>query len=581
MENNNASASDPEPQQGNEAPPTTRPPPEDTGKKVLNSAGVEVSKWSIRSKIWDHLEKNDLVNFPRPCNNRIPNFVDAAVAAEKVAELEQFKSARTIKINPDKPQENARFLTLEANKTLLVPTPRLRTGLFNKITPPEDANKEMLRKCSTALGTKEHSKKISLKDKIGVDLVIVGSVAVSKEGHRIGKGEGFADLEYAMMATMEAVGPDTVVVTTVHDDQIVEIPEELVEDHDLTVDIIVTPTQVIMTGCKRPKPQGIIWSKLDYEKLYRIPVLRKLRDMEREAGKDVRLKGQEGDDEEFEERMDQERRERGFRGRGNRGMGRRPFRGRRGGGGGGGRFGGRRRPRNDDSADQGDESNKENADESNDNGEGGGERGGRRRRQYRNRGYRRSKPRHSESELSDGAGGEQEGEDGKENRRPPRRRNRRRGMGARSGNSQDNSDGENRRSDGDENRPPPRPRRPRIETSPDGVVFVGGISRRLRVSEFKTEMRGCDVHPVRLVWRGGRGFAFLHFQSADNASTAVKALAGLEIDGRELNVEMARQDNRPRPPRNSRRNPKEAASSESANQESVGSSDIAVEGGER
>lgn len=40
---------------------------------------------------------------------------------------------------------------MQANKTLLVPTPRLRTGLFNKIMPPEDANKEILRKCSTAL----------------------------------------------------------------------------------------------------------------------------------------------------------------------------------------------------------------------------------------------------------------------------------------------------------------------------------------------------------------------------------------------------------------------------------------------
>lgn len=47
-----------------------------------------------------------------------------------------------------------------------------------------------------------------------------------------------------MMATMEAVGPNTVVVTTVHDCQVVEIPEALVEDHDLTVDYIVTPTQV-------------------------------------------------------------------------------------------------------------------------------------------------------------------------------------------------------------------------------------------------------------------------------------------------------------------------------------------------
>lgn len=43
------------------------------------------------------------------------------------------------------------MLCLQARKNLLVPTPRLRTGLFNKIMPPEDANKEMLRKCSTAL----------------------------------------------------------------------------------------------------------------------------------------------------------------------------------------------------------------------------------------------------------------------------------------------------------------------------------------------------------------------------------------------------------------------------------------------
>lgn len=335
--------------------------------------------------------------------------------------------------------------------------------------------------------------------------------------------------------------------------------------------------QVITTGCQRLKPSGIIWSKLEYDKLYRIPVLRRLRELQQEAGKDVHLKGQEVDDEEFEERMDRERRERGIRGRGWRG-GRRPFRSRRGGGIGRG-GGGRRRYRQDDSADGGDESNKENA-EDNENGEGG-ERGGRRRRQYRSNRYRRSKPRQSESEMSDGAGGDHgEGEEGRDakDRRPPRRRNRRRGMGNRTNNSQEHtSDGENRRFDGDEGKPM-RPRRPRIETSPDGVVFVGGISRRLRVSEFKTEMRECDVHPIRLVWRGGRGFAFLHFQSADNAQSAVKALSGLEIDGRELNVELARQDNQ-RHRRN--RGPKEVPSSESANLESMGSSDVPVEGAER
>lgn len=39
-------------------------------------------------------------------------------------------------------------------------------------------------------------------------------------GLRIGKGEGYADLEYGMMAAMGAVSDSTVVVTIVHDCQV-------------------------------------------------------------------------------------------------------------------------------------------------------------------------------------------------------------------------------------------------------------------------------------------------------------------------------------------------------------------------
>lgn len=39
-------------------------------------------------------------------------------------------------------------------------------------------------------------------------------------GFRIGKGEGFADMEYGMMASMGAVNDSTVVVTIVHDCQV-------------------------------------------------------------------------------------------------------------------------------------------------------------------------------------------------------------------------------------------------------------------------------------------------------------------------------------------------------------------------
>lgn len=54
-------------------------------------------------------------------------------------------------------------------------------------------------------------------------------------GYRVGKGEGYADIEYAMMVTMGAINHNTVVITTVHDCQIVDIPDELTDDHDLMV----------------------------------------------------------------------------------------------------------------------------------------------------------------------------------------------------------------------------------------------------------------------------------------------------------------------------------------------------------
>uniref|UniRef100_A0A452GPL7 Methenyltetrahydrofolate synthetase domain containing n=1 Tax=Gopherus agassizii TaxID=38772 RepID=A0A452GPL7_9SAUR len=33
-----------------------------------------VSKWDIRTKIWDYMEANNLADFPRPVHHRIPNF---------------------------------------------------------------------------------------------------------------------------------------------------------------------------------------------------------------------------------------------------------------------------------------------------------------------------------------------------------------------------------------------------------------------------------------------------------------------------------------------------------------------------
>uniref|UniRef100_A0A8B9T9I3 Methenyltetrahydrofolate synthase domain-containing protein n=1 Tax=Anas platyrhynchos TaxID=8839 RepID=A0A8B9T9I3_ANAPL len=252
---------------------------------------VGTSKGGVRELVWGYLESSGLADAPRPVHGRIPNFKGSHQACCSIKELDAFSRASVIKVDPDKPLEGVRLAALQARKTLLVPTPRLRSGLFNRIVPPAGATKEILRICSTSRGIKEYSVPVGLDGKVRVDLVFVGSVAVSEKGWRIGKGEGYADMEYAMMVSMGAVKEETPVVTNC----VLDIAEELLDDHDLTVDYILTPTRTIKTNCKRPKPQGIIWHKVSYEMLAKIPILKSLRYKEKQTGKDVTLQDEHPD----------------------------------------------------------------------------------------------------------------------------------------------------------------------------------------------------------------------------------------------------------------------------------------------
>ncbi|CAJ2666319.1 unnamed protein product [Trifolium pratense] len=243
-------------------------------------------KWVIRKRIWDLMERNNFAQNPRPVHHRIPNFVGASIAADKMRELDVFRTAQCVKVNPDSPQKQVRFLTLSDGKKLLTPQPRLRTGFFSVIESNMLTSGTIKEAC-TSVGVAKYGRPIGLDEKIKVDLIVIGSVAVDpKTGARLGKGEGFAELEYGMLRYMGAIDDSTLVVTSVHDCQLVDdIPVDKLLIHDVPVDIICTPTQVIFTHTSIPKPQGIYWDKLSPEKLGQIRILRELkRRIERETG---------------------------------------------------------------------------------------------------------------------------------------------------------------------------------------------------------------------------------------------------------------------------------------------------------
>ncbi len=220
------------------------------------------------------MEEKNIAAFPRPVFHRIPNFVGAERAAENLARLNVFRTADVVKINPDSPQKHVRYLALSMGKRVIMPTPRIRQGFI--LLDPRMIPSSRYAEAATIRGAYRYGKIVKPWDLPSIDLVVVGSVAVNLQGARLGKGEGYAELEYAILRTVCKINDNTLVVTTVHDVQIVNEPIP-VEEHDVGVDIIVTPTKIHYVLPRPAKPRRIIWNRLPEHKLREIPVLNELK----------------------------------------------------------------------------------------------------------------------------------------------------------------------------------------------------------------------------------------------------------------------------------------------------------------
>ncbi|XP_058797983.1 methenyltetrahydrofolate synthase domain-containing protein [Phymastichus coffea] len=261
-----------------------------------NQAEVK-TKQIFREKVWTHMAKEELTNSFRSLCNRIPYFKGATEASQRLSELDEFKNAKLLMISPDKPQESVIVSSLQREKEILIPRPRLLTGLFHKVKNANGLPEEEIKNTITRHNIKQLESPVDFNT-IGlkVDMVVLGSVCVNKAGYRIGDGEGFADLEFAILSRMKAIDENTIVVTTVHDCQILDyLPNDIFEKHDVPVDIIITPTQTIVINPKTKKPSEIVWPIISKRRLAAIPALNDIKQSEEKEGKTVDLKEEDSD----------------------------------------------------------------------------------------------------------------------------------------------------------------------------------------------------------------------------------------------------------------------------------------------
>ncbi len=209
------------------------------------------AKAMLRQQVWAAMREAKVARFPGAAG-RIPNFTGAEAAAERLRAMPEWQAAATLKANPDLPQLPVRQRALEDGKTVYMAVPRLAAQEpFFALDPARLS--EPPRKAASISGASRYGRPASLDDLTPVELVVMGSVAAAADGSRLGKGGGFADLEFALATAAGLIGPGTLCVTTVHELQLRPAGTIPVTDHDVLVDFIVTPERVI--DCRaEPRP---------------------------------------------------------------------------------------------------------------------------------------------------------------------------------------------------------------------------------------------------------------------------------------------------------------------------------------
>jgi 5-formyltetrahydrofolate cyclo-ligase len=231
-----------------------------------------MTKDEVRHKVRTRLRIAGVTRFPFQ-EARIPNFAGAERAARLVCELPMWRRARVIKIDADAPLLPLRRAALRNGKTVYLAVPRLRGERCFVELDPEKLGTRAARAVSVRAALKL-GRLVALHEMRPVDLIVCGSIAVTRQGARVGRGGGYCDLEYALLRTEGKIREYTPILTLVHPLQILEdrLP---MRGHDIPVDFVVTSDQVIAAPSLHPRPRGVMWEILHEERIQAVPLLRK------------------------------------------------------------------------------------------------------------------------------------------------------------------------------------------------------------------------------------------------------------------------------------------------------------------
>lgn len=217
-------------------------------------SGKSNEKQAIRKRVWAEMLEAGISINPY---GRIPPFVGQKEAADRLRELKEYERAKRIMVPPDQALYEVRVNVLRDQKELIMATPGIKDGFYKVDRTVPSA---LWFKAISSYGVRGYGQKLPTSyEAIGkVDLMVTGAVAVSKfDGARIGKGTGYFDLEYAILAEIGCVNKDTPIVTVADNVQLCDMLPS--EPKDVSTDWIVTPTTIVKVSNPLERPTRVHW----------------------------------------------------------------------------------------------------------------------------------------------------------------------------------------------------------------------------------------------------------------------------------------------------------------------------------
>jgi len=194
--------------------------------------------------------------------------------AQYLRQIKSYHSARQLFISPAPMLAQLRINALNDGKDVIMPGPGLKDGFY--LLKPFTVPFTKLSFAVSNKGLPKFGRRLAAGDlaALALDLLITDAWAVDEQGTRLGDGQGFFDLSYAIMTEHKAL-KDSCLKYAVLDnpERLLSETELPTNDWDVRMDGVILPAGIMALPKAAKRNHPIYWDKLPRKRIKKLKPL--------------------------------------------------------------------------------------------------------------------------------------------------------------------------------------------------------------------------------------------------------------------------------------------------------------------